>query len=89
LRKSYFKVQVFSSPQKDPSGFGEGQTFLGEKEVSTDSSGKASFSFAAPKPTLAGSFVTATATSASGDTSEFSEAKAAVPLKNKKKHKKH
>ncbi len=83
-----FKVQVFSSLQKDPSGFGEGQTFLGEKEVTTDASGKASFLLAAPKATAVGSFVTATATSASGDTSEFSQGKVAVPLK-KKKHKRH
>jgi len=66
-------IRVFSSTTADPSGFGEGETFLGEVSVTTNASGNAGFNFTtAGAP--AGSFVTATATSAGGDTSEFSNA---------------
>ena len=71
-----FRVQFFASPQKDPSGFGEGQAFLGEQTVTTNGSGLAALSLQTPgAPTGApgGAFVSATVTGASG-TSEFSEA---------------
>lgn len=80
-----FTVQLFSSPEKDPSGFGEGQTFLGEKNVTTGANGNASFSFSAPVGVPIGQFVTATATSASGDTSEFSKAEQVQPPPKGKK----
>jgi uncharacterized repeat protein (TIGR01451 family)/CSLREA domain-containing protein len=67
-----FDVEAFSSPSCDPSGNGEGQTYLGTFQVATDVSGNASFDqqFAAPSPI--GSVVTATATDPDGNTSEFS-----------------
>jgi hypothetical protein len=62
-----FKVQFYS----DPSG-NEGKRFLGQRKVSTDSSGKVSFTKALPKVGV-GKAITATATNTStGDTSEFS-----------------
>jgi len=70
-----FSLQFFSSPVCDPSGHGEGQTFLGSTPVTTDGAGNASF--AASLPATAGSFVTATATDPAGNSSEFS---ACVPL---------
>ncbi len=54
-----------------PTGFGEGETFLGQKTVRTNRRGKASFTF--PTTLAAGQVVTATATDASGNTSEFSQ----------------
>ena len=70
-----FTVQFFSSPAPNfPTGFGEGETFLGEKRVTTNRKGKASFTFTT---TLSpGQVVTATATNAGGNTSEFSQARA-------------
>jgi hypothetical protein len=66
-----FRIELFSSPNCDPSGAGEGKTFLGSTDVTTDGAGHATFSSSVP--TLpAGQAVTATATSAAGDTSEFS-----------------
>ena len=68
-----FTLEFFWSPSCDPSNFGEGKTFFGALAgVTTNASGNASFSvtFAAAVP--AGSFVTATATSSAGNTSEFS-----------------
>jgi hypothetical protein len=69
-----FTVQLFSSPAPNfPTGFGEGETFLGEKRVATNRRGKASFAFTTTLS--AGQVVTATATNAGGSTSEFSQAR--------------
>lgn len=65
-----FTIQFFSSQTKDPSGFGEGKTFLRSKSVTTNDRGKAFFS--AVTSVLTGQVVSATATSAWGNTSEFS-----------------
>src|SRR5215216_2579965 len=79
-----FIIQFFSSPEdpansgkNDPSGYGEGKTFLGQIEVKTDRQGNASpspFSFVV-NGDLSNQVITATATNKkTGDTSEFSEA---------------
>jgi hypothetical protein len=72
-----FTIQFFSSPTADPSGFGDGVTFLGQKTVRTDRRGKVSFTFAPSSLSAAlsaGDIVTATATDPVGNTSEFSRA---------------
>jgi titin len=69
-----FVIQFFSSPAADPSGHGEGKTFLGQKRVKPSRKGKSAFSFITILPP-GESVVTATATNrVTGDTSEFSEA---------------
>jgi hypothetical protein len=75
-----FTLEFFASPEADPSGNGEGKTFLGEKVVATDdSSGNASFTFQPALKVSRGQFITATATADSdGNTSEFSNAKKVV-----------
>jgi hypothetical protein len=72
-------LQFFSSPAADPSGFGEGETYIGQiTNVDTDPEGNKAFSFITSTPLAAGQVVTATATSTfTNDTSEFS---AAVPV---------
>jgi hypothetical protein len=71
-----FTIQFFSNPSADSSGYGEGKTFLGEKLVTTDRQGKATFSFEPSQVVPAGQYVTATATNKNtGDTSEFSNAR--------------
>ncbi len=73
LANQEFVVEFFSSPACDPSGFGQGQLYLGSETVFTNTSGDAQFAISLPSPSTAGSVVTATATrSATGDTSEFS-----------------
>jgi uncharacterized repeat protein (TIGR01451 family) len=74
-----FTIHFYSSPAADPSGFGEGQTYLGAMAGTTDAGGDAGFEFTGPALT-AGHVVTATATTSDG-TSEFSEAEtvAAMP----------
>jgi hypothetical protein len=72
--KKTFTIQFFFNLAPNfPTSFGEGETFLGEKTVRANKKGKASFAFAAAL--TAGEFVTATATDASGNTSEFSAAR--------------
>ncbi len=52
----------------------EGRRFLGSPAVTTDSNGNASFMVTLPVSTAPGRFITATATSPTGDTSAFSAA---------------
>jgi trimeric autotransporter adhesin len=66
-----FRVELFSSPNCDPSGAGEGKTFLGFTDITTDGAGHATLSSSVPA-LPAGQAVTATATSATHDTSGFS-----------------
>jgi parallel beta-helix repeat protein len=71
---SSFTVQLFASAAADPSGFGQGQTLLGEVTVPTDSSGNGAFSMTVNAPPGGQTVFTATATDPSGNTSEFSQA---------------
>jgi hypothetical protein len=72
-------LEFFASAACDPSGNGEGQTFIGATDVSTDASGNASFGplvFTGVPPGQA--VITSTATSTTGGTSEFSQCPAAI-----------
>ncbi len=73
-----FTIQLFDNPTPDPSGYGEGQTLLGTTTVTTDANGNASFTANFSVAVNAGDAISATATDASGNTSEFSEDFAAV-----------
>ncbi len=66
-----FTVQFFSDPTADPSGYGQGQTYLGQATVTTDDNGNASFQASLAGAVSSGQVVSATATDSSGDTSEF------------------
>jgi len=66
---STFTIELFDNLSCDSSGSGEGATFVTSTIVTTDASGNASFSLVLP---LAMTVVTATATDAAGNTSEFS-----------------
>jgi titin len=64
-------LDFYSSLQCDPSGFGEGESYLGSTTIVTDGSGNAAFSYSTSL--LPGHWVTATATrNFPPDTSEFS-----------------
>ena len=68
-----YRLEFFSNDACNTTGFGDGQTFLGFKMVTTDKTGNVSFS-----DTLTGvgvsasSVITSTATDSTGSTSEFS-----------------
>lgn len=66
-----YQIDFFSSVIGDPSGFGEGQKYLGSTNVLTDGAGGAAINVTLPNVVL-GRFITATATDPNGNTSEFS-----------------
>ena len=68
-----FRLELFSNSACDPSGSGEGETFLCFTDVTTNSSGDASFTVSLSTSVPAGQFITATATDPDGNTSEFSQ----------------
>jgi hypothetical protein len=68
-----FKLEFFSNPSCDPSAHGEGHTLLGSKQVTTDASGNAGFTFTFQVKVKPGQSITATATAPGGNTSEFSQ----------------
>ena len=66
-----FFIDVYRNLSPDSSGYGEGQVYVGTVSVNTDGSGNAGFALT-DTGNYAGQYFTATATSAGGDTSEFS-----------------
>jgi parallel beta-helix repeat protein len=70
-----FNLQFFSNPTADSSGFGEGETFAGQTNVTTNAAGNVAFGFTTATPLGGGEVVAATATNTvTDDTSEFSRA---------------
>jgi len=70
-----FRVEFFANTMPDPSGFGQGQTYLGFATVTTNGSGNASFNATGLAALPAGqNYLSATATNLStGDTSQFDQ----------------
>jgi hypothetical protein len=69
---SGYLIQFFSNP----SGTDEGKKFVGQKSVTTDGSGNATFTFTPSSKVGVGQTITATATkNTTGNTSEFSDAR--------------
>jgi hypothetical protein len=68
-----FRVEFFANAAMDPSGYGQGQTYLGFATVSTDASGHASFTATFSTVVPRGYFISATATDPAGNTSQFSK----------------
>jgi CSLREA domain-containing protein len=66
-----FTLEFFGNTECDPSGFGEGETFLGSQQVTTDGQGDAVFAVTL-SASAANVTATATATDPNGSTSEFS-----------------
>ncbi len=72
IGNTQYRLEFFASEECSRSGFGEGHSFIGTTNVTTNSGGDASFgplAFAAPGGETA---ITATATDPGGNTSEFS-----------------
>jgi hypothetical protein len=73
-----YTIEFFANPECDPSGYGEGKTFLGSTQVTTADIDfcNATFDVTFPLAVAPGQFVTATATAPAGRdpdaTSEFS-----------------
>lgn len=70
---STFRIDVYRNDSCDGSGHGEGQEYLQTIEVVTDGDGIGDFNIDVPPTAVSpGDYVTATATDADGNTSEFS-----------------
>lgn len=72
-------LDFYANPAADPSGYGQGQTYLGSRTVVTDGNGNVGFTADLALGALAGDWISATATVTDatsaylGDTSEFSQ----------------
>ena len=66
-----FRIEFFSNPSCEASGNGEGQTYVGSTAITTDGSCGASINVTLPSTVAVGQFISATATDADGNTSEF------------------
>ena len=72
LSNTTFRLEFFANTACDASLHGEGESFLGTANVTTNGSGNASFTETFPNTTPVSTLITATATDPSGNTSEFS-----------------
>jgi hypothetical protein len=80
LASRSFRIEFFANTSCDPSGFGEGETFIGTTTVTTDGSGNASFGPLVLAVPPAQAVITATATdNVTSNTSEFSQCAALGP----------
>ena len=75
-----YTIDFYGNPAADPSGYGEGKTYLGSMTVTTSAAGDVQFSQTLSATFAATDVVSATATDASGNTSEFSPAWAVTPV---------
>ena len=76
---STYTIDFYDNDQADPSGFGQGQFFLGSISVTTDDNGQASFDADLTTSAAPGTFITATASEYGVETSEFSADLALTP----------
>jgi parallel beta-helix repeat protein len=73
LANSVYRVEFFANTACNPSGFGDGQTFLGFAQVTTDAAGDAAFTDTLMGVSVPeGAAITSTATDSAGNSSEFS-----------------
>ncbi len=73
-----FVIDIYSNSQPDPSGSGEGESFLGSVNLTTDEQGFGSV--ASPFTAEFGRTLSATATDPDGNTSEFSSLQLRPPV---------
>ena len=67
-----YELDFYVNAAPDPTGYGEGERWIGRKVVTADGSGHAGFATTLTNSAPVIGFVSATATDASGNTSEFS-----------------
>ncbi|MDQ5825832.1 MAG: S-layer homology domain-containing protein [Chloroflexota bacterium] len=72
ITNTQFTLQFFASTTCDASNYGEGQIYLGQTTVATNSTGDTTFTAGLPNGAPFGSYITSTATDPQGNTSEFS-----------------
>ena len=77
MPNAVYTIDFYSNSACDPTGYGEGKNFIGSAMVNTDANGNAALNASLPGAVATGEFITATATDANGNTSEFS---ACIPV---------
>src|SRR5207248_4637203 len=68
-----FVIEFFANEAPDPSGYGQGQTFIGNTSVTTDSKGNRGFTVQLPAAVPTGDYVTAKTTAPDGNSSSYSK----------------
>jgi hypothetical protein len=68
-----FTIELFVNVDCNPSGYGDGETYLGSVTVTTDANGFGHFKYKAPSVLDSGQFLSATATDAQNNTSGFAQ----------------
>ncbi len=71
LPNKAYNIDLYRNLTGDPTGYGQGQFYLGTVSVNTDGSGNAKFAYTNSSGNYAGQYLSATAVSTGGDTSEF------------------
>ena len=71
-RNTAVTMDFYANATKDPTGYGEGETWMGSSGLTTDAAGKATFSVALTNRMAVTGFISATATDAGTGTSEYS-----------------
>ena len=69
-----YRIQFFASQAQNPSGSGDGQNYLGDLDITTDSTGNANFTTLLAQGVPVGAFVSSTATESvlvTNNTSQF------------------
>jgi hypothetical protein len=66
-----FHIQFYKNVAPNPSGYGEGLTYIGSTNITTGANGKTSFALTLPTVAPPGSYVCATATDSANTTWEF------------------
>ena len=79
LPNATYTLDFYANAAADPSGYGQGQRYLGSTSVTTDAAGNATFSVTLPSATASGEWISVTATDAGGNTSEFSSMPSGTP----------
>jgi hypothetical protein len=74
-----FTIEFFADTVCNPSGYGEGERFLGSTTVTTDADGNTSFTFTVAIGVDPGQFISATATDPGNNTSAFSACMGVTP----------
>jgi hypothetical protein len=75
---AFFRIDVYANDACDPSGYGEGQDFIGTTSVETNSTGDVDFTLELEEAVVPGTFFSATAIDGDGNTSEFAACVAVV-----------
>ena len=71
LPNQSYNIDIYRNLTADPSDYGQGEFYVGTVSVNTDSSGNAKFAYTNSSGNYGGQYISATAVSTGGDTSEF------------------